>query len=98
MIEKKIAAEAAAAEQDADAPIRPGSRIRRGHARTRVLQVRLNEDEAQRLDDAAQQRGIPVSTLARTLLLKELTASGESPRATIARIRADLDELESNVA
>jgi uncharacterized protein YbaP (TraB family) len=93
-----IAAEAAAAEGNPDAPIKPGSKITRGHSRARTLQIRLNEDELAALNALAQARGIPPSTLARDLLLGQLTGADISTHALIARIRAELDALASAVA
>ena len=93
-----IAAEAAAAEQNPDAPIKAGSTITRGHSRAKTLQVRLNDDELAALAALAAARGIPVSTLARDLLLGQLGAVDTSTKALIARIRAELDTLASSVA
>jgi len=93
-----IAAEAAAAEQNPDAPIKAGSTITRGHSRAKTLQVRLNDDELAALATLAAARGIPVSTLARDLLLGQLGAVDTSTKALIARIRAELDTLASSVA
>lgn len=97
-IEELIAAEAEAAERNPDAAIRPGSRVTRGHNRVRTLQVRLNEDEFTALTTVAERLGVPASTLARDLLLRELASPGENPQAVIARMRADLDALASSVA
>ena len=93
-----IAAEAAAAELNPDAPIKAGSTITRGHSRARTLQVPLNDDELAALAKCAAARGIPVSTLARDLLLGQLGAADTSTKALIARIRAELDTLASSVA
>lgn len=93
-----IAAEATASEQDPDAPIKTGSAITHGHRRAKTLQIRLNDDELAALTSLAQGRGIPVSTLARDLLLGQLAASDTSTKALIARIRAELDALASTVA
>lgn len=93
-----IAAEAAASEQNKDAPIRPGTKVTRGHGRSRTLQVRLNEEELQALTDLAERIGVPASTLARDLLLPHLSEDADSPRSVLARIRADLDALAATVA
>jgi antitoxin component of RelBE/YafQ-DinJ toxin-antitoxin module len=97
-IEELIASEAEASEQNRDAEIRAGSKVTRGHNRTRTLQVRLNEDEFASLTAIAEQLGVPVSTLARDLLLRQLASPTASPQAVIARMRADLDALASAVA
>lgn len=93
-----IAAEAEASEQNKDAPIRPGTKVTRGHGRSRTLQVRLNEEELQALTALAERRGVPASTLARDLLLSHLGQDADSPRSVLARIRADLDALAATVA
>lgn len=93
-----IAAEAEAAELDPDAATRPESKVTRGHNRVKTLQVRLNDDEFATLTAVAERLGVPASTLARDLLLRELAAPSESPQAVIARMRADLDALASSVA
>ena len=92
-----IAAEAEAAELNPDAAIRSGSKVTRGHNRVKTLQVRLNDDEFAALTAAAERLGVPASTLARDLLLRELSTPRESPQAVIARMRADLDALASSV-
>ena len=81
-----------------DAAIRPGSKVTRGHNRVRTLQVRLNDNEFAALTTVAERLGVPASTLARDLLLRELSSLSESPQAVIARMRADLDALASSVA
>ena len=93
-----IATEAAAAERNPDAAIKPGSKVTRSHNRSKTLQVRLNAEELDALTLLAEQRGIPVSTLARDFLLSHLTGSDESPKALIAKIRAELDDLATRVA
>ncbi|GAB3820572.1 hypothetical protein GCM10028820_26950 [Tessaracoccus terricola] len=93
-----IATEAEAAERNPDAGLKPGSKVTRGHQRAKTLQVRLNAEELEALTQLAERRGLPVSTLARDILLTQLAASDESAGALIARIRAELDDLASRVA
>ena len=97
-IEKLIEAEAEASEQNRDAEIGPGTTVTRGHGRTRTLRVRMNAEELEALSAAAEQRGVPASTLARDLLLASLASQQGDPQAVIARIRADLATLASSVA
>lgn len=97
-IDELIAAEATASEQNKDAELKPGTKVTRGHGRSKTLQVRLNDDEFAALARVAEERGIPVSTLARDLLLRELEGAGEDPQAVIARMRSDLDALAARVA
>ena len=93
-----IASEADAAERNPDAAIKPGSKVARGHQRAKTLQVRLNIEELDALTRLAEQRGLPVSTLARDLLLSQLAGSDDSAKALIAKIRAELDDLATRVA
>ncbi len=94
-----IAAEADATEQNRDAAIKPGSTVTRGHQRAKTLQVRLNTEELAALTMLADQRGLPVSTLARDLLMAQLAAGQDTTtQALIAKIRSELDDLASRVA
>lgn len=56
-----LAAEGDAAERAElrGEPVRTDSAVSRGHARTRVLQVRLNDEELAALEARAEQAGIP---------------------------------------
>lgn len=93
-----IATEADAVEHNPDAAIKPGSKVTRGHERARTLQVRLNVEELDALSRLAEQRGLPISTLARDLLLAQMADSDNSAKALIAKIRAELDDLATHVA
>lgn len=93
-----IASEADETERNPDAPIKPGSKVSRGHQRAKTLQVRLKVEEFDALTRLAEERGLPTSTLARDLLLSQLAGSDESAKALIARIRAELDHLATRVA
>ena len=70
-----IDAEVRAAEREpqaADAPLPESVKVSRGHGRSKVLQVRLNEDEYRLLAKRAEEEMIPVSTLARAVLLRTM--------------------------
>jgi len=54
---------------------------RPGHARSKMLHVRLNPDEYEALERIAERRELPVSTIARAQLLK-LIASERSTGAS----------------
>ena len=64
-------------EAEEDSPKRTDVRVTRGHDRARTLQIRLNEDELAELMALAEDRGLPVSTVACQLLLQ----SWRRPRA-----------------
>lgn len=62
----RIAAEAEAHKED---PIPAGAKVSRGHDRSRVLQVRLNDDELATLTELADAADVRPSTFARQILL-----------------------------
>lgn len=73
-LDEKLARLGAEAEEHRDDPIPPGTKITRGHGRTRTLPVQLNDYEYDQIEQLAQQRELPMSTLARSYLLKELAS------------------------
>ncbi|MCL3777523.1 MULTISPECIES: DUF6290 family protein [unclassified Actinomyces] len=79
-----------------DSPLPAHVVVTHGSARTQTLQVRMNDDELERLRQAAQRRGTTLSAFARTILLSALE-EGTDARALLRRVRADLDVLESVV-
>lgn len=82
------AAERAEAEQDS--PKRADVRVTRGHDRAKTLQIRLNEDELAELVALAEDRGLPVSTVARQLLLQSLAPTED--------LKSALDKLERDIS
>lgn len=85
-----IAREAKAAEdaETSDDPPRAHTMTRR-HGRSRTLQVRLNPDEYDHLEQLATARGLPVSTVARTLLLSMMQPADDL-RAAVERLERDV--------
>jgi len=77
----EIGDEAEAGEEDqTDRPIPSHVKVTRGNPRTKVLQVRLNEDEYAAIERIAARRELPVSTVARERLLTLIAEeSGEGP-------------------
>ncbi len=72
-----IAAEVAAAEAASDRPGEPlpgNVRVTRGHDRSRVLQVRLSEEEFKALAERAGEQQVPASTFARAVILRGLAS------------------------
>ncbi|MEE4025531.1 hypothetical protein V1Y59_20775 [Gordonia sp. PKS22-38] len=60
-------------ERDPDRVVRTDVKVTRGHGRSKVLQVRLNDDEyneLERLAGTIGDGGVPLSTLARSLLIE----------------------------
>jgi hypothetical protein len=83
-------AAAEAAEADPNSPKRTDVQVTRGHSRARTLQVRLNDEELAELVALAQGRGLPVSTVARQLLLQSLAPADD--------LKSALDRLERDLA
>lgn len=50
---------------------------RPGHARSKVLQVRLNPDEYEAVEKIARRRGLPASTVARAWLLEKVAEESD---------------------
>ena len=90
---KLIEAEATAAEEgeaDQSATARAGVKVTRGHDQAKTLQIRLNHEELSELTALAEDRGLPVSTVARQLLLQSLNPVDD--------LKAALDRLERDVS
>lgn len=84
-----------AIEADADAPITDATKVTRGHPKTRTLQVRLSPEEYEGLEKIADERGLPVSTVAREQLQKLLRATQRSPEAS--EVVSALEKFITNV-
>jgi hypothetical protein len=90
-----LAAEAKAAEDgeaasDPDSPLPARVRVTRGHPRAKNLQVRLRDDEYDALAAYAEQRGLPLSTVVRMLVLQAIAPADDLTSA--------LDRLETDIA
>lgn len=86
------AAEEAELQADPNSPLPDLVKVTRGHSRTSTLQVRLNGDEMQALQLLAKARGVPASTMARSILLTALAPSSDAG-AALARIESDVAAL-----
>lgn len=84
------AAEEAEATSDPNAPLPAHVQVTRGHPRARNLQVRFRDDEFDELTAYAEQVGLPVSTVVRSLVLQAISPVGD--------LRAALDKLETDLA
>ncbi|MFT4011328.1 MAG: hypothetical protein QM655_14935 [Nocardioidaceae bacterium] len=96
-IEELIRSEAEHAEERRaaarpDEPLPEGTKVTRGHFRSKTLQVRLNADEYEALESLAKSRELPVSTVARSLLLSALAPSDDAG-AVLTRIENELGSL-----
>ena len=74
----RIGDEAEAAEADqTDRPIPPHVKVSRpNRARSKVLQVRLSDEEFAAVEAIAAERGLPASTVAREQLLAMIATTG----------------------
>jgi hypothetical protein len=76
-----------------DEPLPEGVEYQRpGHARSKVLQVRLNPEEYEAVEQEAARRELPVSTLVRSWILERLR---EEP--SIADIATRLERVEQQI-
>ena len=94
-IDDLLAAEAKAVEEaeatsDPHAPLPAHVKVTRGHPRARNLQVRFREDEFEELTAYADHRGLPVSTVVRSLVLQAIAPADD--------LKAALDKLETDLA
>ena len=84
------AAEEAEATSDPNAPLPAHVHVTRGHPRARNLQVRFRDDEFDELTAYAELRGLPVSTIVRSLVLQAISPADD--------LRTALDKLETDLA
>jgi hypothetical protein len=94
-VDELLAAEAKAIEEaeltsDPDAPLPAHVKVTRGHPRAKNLQVRFRDDEFDELSAYAEQRGLPVSTVVRSLVLQAI--------APVDDLKSALDKLETDLA
>lgn len=92
-LKKLIDAEAQAAEEgevDQSSTARAAVTVTRGHGRAKTLQIRLNHEEIAEVTALAESRGLPVSTVARQLLLQSLNPVDD--------LKGALDRLERDVS
>lgn len=88
-------AEAGEADQT-DRPIPAHVKVTRGNARSKVLQVRLNEDEFAAIERIAARRELPASTVAREQLLKLIAADEtDDPATALAQIQAAAEAIKT---
>ncbi|MDR2722978.1 MAG: hypothetical protein LBB54_04560 [Cellulomonadaceae bacterium] len=72
--------------------------ITRGSARTRTLQVRMNDDEYAALEALANKQHIPASTAARDILREATRQPQATPTEAIERIESALKTLRGSLA
>lgn len=84
------AAEEAETFSDPSEPLPAHVKITRGHPRAKMLQIRLRDDEYAELGAYAQDRNLPVSTVARVLLLQALGPEDD--------LKSALDRLERGIS
>ena len=90
LAEEAEAVEEAEADSDPDTALPPHVTVTRGHPRARNLQIRLRDDEFDELAAFARQRGLPVSTIVRSIVLQAIAPADD--------LKAALDKLETDLA
>lgn len=93
------AAAAEAGKDDLDVEIPPYVKTSRGGPRTRVLQVRLNDDELAALEAMADKRSLPASTVVREMILNVLhpiPAQVAARQRLVGEFETFLDRLRVN--
>lgn len=95
-LDEKLARIGDEAYENRDAPIPEGTKITRGHVRSKTLQVRLNEDEYAAVSELADERGIPASTLARSILLDTVN-SDSTVDGLLARIEHEVTQVRRKI-
>lgn len=88
------------AYENRDAPLQPGAKgSRPGHARSKMLSVRLSPEEADAVQAAADAAGVPVSTIVRDLVVRGLQDRGtESASSVVEALSRDIERLRQLVS
>jgi hypothetical protein len=81
---------------DDHAPLPAGIAVTRATVGARALRTRVNGDELEQLERLAKARELPVSTLARSLVLAALAHASDAV-AAITRMDADLAALRRSM-
>ena len=75
---------------DPNVPLPAHVRVSRGHPRAKNLQVRFRDDEYDALAAYAKERGLPVSTVVRVLVLQAIAPADD--------LQSAFDQLELDIA
>jgi hypothetical protein len=88
-IESRISEEAAASEENPDAPVTSGAKVDRpNRARSSVYSIRLNPDEVAAVQSLADDAGIPPSTLVRSWIVERVRVEQGEVGSAEAELRA----------
>jgi hypothetical protein len=94
-VNELIEDEAAASEENGDAPIAPDAKLRRpNRSRSTVYSVRLSPDEVAAVQQLADAVGLPPSTLVRSWIVERL----RSERGEIGSAEAELRAAQKHLA
>jgi predicted DNA-binding protein len=95
-VEELLEREAMASESDPDAPLKPGTKVTRGHGRSKVYSVRLNQDEVEQVEQMAARLGLPASTMVRSWIVERLAADSDTTmEAVVRRLERDVSALRA---
>lgn len=97
-IDELLEAEGRAAEAGKDAPLQPGTKVSRGHGRSKTLQIRLNDDEYAALEAMAVAQHLPLSTMVRSLIVASTRKAGEVRTGRLTELRREVDNLTQEIA
>lgn len=95
-IEELLEREALASESNPDAPLKPGTTVSRGHARSKVYSVRLNQAEVEQVERLAARLGLPASTMVRSWIVERLAADTDTTiESVVRRLERDVSALRA---
>lgn len=95
-IEELLEREALDSESNPDAPLKPGTKVSRGHGRSQVYSVRLNQDEVEQVEQMAARLGLPASTMVRSWIVERLAADSDTTiEAVVRRLERDVTALRA---
>lgn len=94
-VERQIAEEAAASEENPDAPVPSGAKVSRpNRARSTVYSIRLNPDEVAAVQALADDAGIPPSTLVRSWIVERVRIE----QGEVSEAEAELHAAQRHLA
>lgn len=85
------------AEATPDEPLSSGA-TRPGWQRSKVLSVRLSDEEFEQLSHYAAALEVPASGLVRGWIIEQLRSGSDSPVGTVDRISHQLEQLRRQLA
>lgn len=95
-VEELLEREALGSESNPDAPLKPGTKVSRGHGRSKVYSVRLNQDEVEQVEQMAAHLGLPASTMVRSWIVERLAEDSDTTiESVVRRLERDVSALRA---